>query len=146
MIKVATDTLVAFGLCREEVPKFLCNYSAKKVQSLVNFNLACYYGNLPVLWKKKQLLAFFEMLDTLNYSVGTLHEQWAFIKMVTAHLKLNLPESYEECYNLVEANAKEINDNRMPVGCDMLIQLIKAADLMLGDYNATLWKAILVTA
>ena len=74
MIKVATETLVAFGLCPEAVSQFLHNYSAKKVQALVNFSLVCYYSNLPVLWKKKQLLAFFEMLDALNYSVGTLCE------------------------------------------------------------------------
>ena len=83
------------------------------------------------------MLAFFEMLDALNYSVGTLCEQWAFIKMAAAHLKLNLPGSYEEWYDLVEANVKELNDNRMPVG---------HADLMLREYNATLWKVVLITA
>ena len=146
ILKVATDTLVAFGLPCEAVPRFLCNYSAKKVQALVNFNLACYYGNWQVWWKKQQLLAFFEMLDTLNYSVDTLHEQWFFIKTVASHLRLNLPDSYEERFDLVEANTKELNDDRMPVGCDILIQLIKAAELMLGEYNTTLWKAVLIMA
>ena len=86
------------------------------------------------------------MLDALNYSVGMLWEQWAFIKTIASYLNLNLPESYEERYDLVEANAKELKNDRMPVRCNMPVQLIKAADLMLGDYNASLLKALLIAA
>ena len=142
MREVAKTTLLALGF--EFPDSIVANHSAKKLQALVNFNLVCYYANLKLKWGSKQVRAFLEMLDKLNYTAVTLKAQWAFIKKLAEIVDFSITEWMEDHFDHVLAECKPIVDDKMLQ--DLLVQLIKVLECTFQEYNAALFQALLITA
>ena len=103
MKEVARETLLALGFDYPDT--IIVNHSAKKLQGLVNFNLACYYACLKLKWGRKQIQAFLEMLDQLNYAAVTLKSQWAFIKKLAQIQRFDITECMDNHFDHIWPNA-----------------------------------------
>ena len=144
MRRVSLQTLIALGI--KAPHKVVHSNSAKKLQALVNFNLACHYGHLPLQFGFKQVGAFLEMLEQLNYTAETLKLQWAFFRSVIKLSQFQITDRMKNGFDFVLANCKPINDDKMPVSRKLLKQLLKAADKIFQPYNAVLAKAMFLVA
>ena len=144
MRRVSLQTLIALGI---KAPHKIVHFNlAKKLQALVNFNLACHYGHLPLQFGFKQVRAFLEMLEQLNYMAETLKLQWAFFRSVIKLSQFKINERMENGFDFVLANCKPINNDKMPVSKELLKQLLKAADKIFQPYNAVLVKTMFLVA
>ena len=144
MRRVSLQTLIALGI---KAPHKIVHFkSAKKLQALVNFNLACHYGHLPLQFGFKQVRAFLEMLEQLNYKAETLKLQLAFFLSVIQLSQFKINEWMENGFDFVLVNCKPINDDKMPVSRKLLKQLLKAADKIFQPYNAVLVKTMFLVA
>ena len=144
MKEVARETLLAHGF--DYPDGLILNHLAKKLQGLVNYNLACYYANLKLRWGSKQIRAFLEILDKLNYAAVTLKSQWLFIKKLADLQDYTITELMDDHFDHVLAECSPISDDKMPVSRSLLVQLLKVSEKTFQEYNAALFQALLITA
>ena len=143
MKEVARETLLALSF--DYPDGLIANYSTKKLQGLVNYNLACYYANLKLRWGSKQIRAFLEMLDKLNYAAVTLKSQWLFIKKLADLQDYTITELMNDHFDHVLAECHPISDDKMPVSRSLLVQLLIVSEKTFQEYNATLFQVLLIT-
>ena len=106
----------------------------------------CYYANLKLRWGSKQIWAFLDMLDKLNYAAVTLKSQWLFIKNLADLQEYTITELMDDHFNHVLAECHPISDDKMPVSRSLLEQLLKVSEETFQEYNATLFPSLLITA
>ena len=126
MKEVAKQTLFMLGFNYPD--SIIANHSTKKLQALVNYNLVCYYANIKLRWGSKQIRAFLEMLDKLNYTAVTLKSQWLFIKKLADLQEYTITELMDDHFDHILAECHPVSDDKMPVSRSLLVQLLKVSE------------------
>ena len=144
MKEVVRETLLELGF--DYTDMIIFNHSAKKLQGLVNFNLACYYARLKLKWGRKQIQAFLEMLNQLNYMAVTLKSQWAFIKKLAQIQRFEITECMDDHFDHILAKCRPFPDDKMPVSQKLLVELLSVSEQTFQEYNVALFQAMILTA
>ena len=126
MKEVAKQTLFTLGFNYPD--NITANHLTKKLQALVNYNLVCYYANIKLRWGSKQIRAFLEMLDKLNYTAVTLKSQWLFIKKLADLQEYTNTELMDDHFDHILAECHPVSDDKMPVSRSLLVQLLKVSE------------------
>ena len=142
----ALRSLKAMGLHGEDIRSFTAGMGAKGYSALANFHVACEHFNLPLAWGSKQVKAFLIFINYKYYSAPYVARMWHTIQSLGKLLSQPLSSEQEADYELVYQQAKDIQDNKVPVSKKLLHQLCKAADLIFEEYNASLAKAMFTAA
>ena len=142
--EIAVETLEILNV--PDVKKFYNDHSDAHLHAIINFRLAAQDSNLSVCLEPDQLKAYVQRLHDLNYVTTMLKRQWTCWCQVAVELEEEFSDEILDAFDLAMANCRETSDNKVPVSRKLLCQLLEAADLLLQDYNAKLFKAVLLTA
>ena len=134
------------GLNKTDITKFTAGMGPKGYSALANFRIACDYMGVPVSWGEQQLQAYLIYVNYKYYAAQYLTRQWKTILDLGEFLCAPVSEKQIADFELVQAQAKEIKDNKVPVSMKLLKELCVAADIVFQPYNAALAKALFLAA
>ena len=90
--------------------------------------------------------AICEFLDLCYLAASTLSGHWKLLTMLAERLQQKITPEQEAEFDMVLALCKPPVDNKMLVSKTLLNELCDAAEQVFQEYDATLMKAILLTA
>ena len=134
------------GLNKADITKFTAGMGPKGYSALANFRIACDYMGVPVSWGEQQIQAYLIYVNYKYYAAQYLTRQWKTIVDLGEFLCAPVSEKQIADFELVQAQAKEIKDNKVPVSMKLLKELCAAADIVFQPYNAALSKALFLAA
>ena len=142
----AIAALSELGLNEAQIKTFTKGMSIKGFSAIANFKIACQFFSLPVAWGDEQIKVFLIYVNYKFYTSGYLYRQWKTIKELGEMLGCPVTEQHEADFELVQLQAREIKDNKVPVSFNLLNQLCDAAEILFQDYNAILAQALFIAA
>ena len=110
------------------------------------FYEACHASEITPEWGPTLISAICEFLDLRYLAASTLCSHWNLLTTLAERRHQVITPQQEAEFNMVLARCKPSVDNKMPVSKTLLNEFCAAADQVFQEYDATLMKAILLTA
>ena len=144
LVSKVSEMLLSMGMVDPQ--EELCRWSEKMFHAIALFAQACATSGLQSLWGSAQTAAFLDLLHKNYYSVSTLDAYWKAFLKVGKILGKTVSAKEQNDFVLFREEAKELQDNKLPVSSELLQQLLVGTNAILQDYNASLAKALFICA
>ena len=114
--------------------------------SLHHFWSVCQVAGIPVQFGDELIDTICKHLDNKYFTHAMIKQHWKNLHEICRAAGHELSASHRGQMDWVTARCKLVQDNKVPVSHHLLKELIHAADQVLEKYDATLAKAMFVTA
>ena len=129
--EIALFTLQALGV--PEPMQFYHDHSDKQLHGFINLFYALTDANHTIQWGDEEMALLLQRLHAMNYVSTTIQTQWHTILDAVDICDEEITDAVWEAYDIVQANCKELGDNKLPVSPKLLRQLCRATDLLLDE-------------
>ena len=103
------------GLNEVDIKKFSSRLGPKGFSALANYKIACGHMELPTAWGDAQIRAYHIYTNFKYYKAQYLTRMWNVIKELGEFLLCPVSEGQEVDFELVNMQAREMKDNKVPV-------------------------------
>ena len=142
IVEIVIETLTAMGI--QDPEELIAEWSSHHFHSMANFWEACQEYNQEYKLGNNQITAYLNLLNDKFYSVTMLQSNWSTLKLVAKELGKKITKRQEQNFRTVTKNSRELKDDKLPISCTLLHELLEASEKMLTDYNSILVRALFV--